>query len=144
MIVNAIKFAFEYRKKKGWQRTYWAFDIHGTILKPNWSKDILPDQFYPHAEECLRTISKLNDVKTILYTCSLPEHIEKYMQFFKEKSIRFDYVNSNPEIRNGHYACYDEKPYFNVLFEDKAGFDPYSDWEKVKGLLEEMASSNDQ
>ncbi|MEM7550237.1 MAG: hypothetical protein AAF363_11200 [Bacteroidota bacterium] len=140
MITKAIEFAFEYRKMKGWQRTYWAFDIHGTILKPNWSKDILPDQFYPEAKECLQMISKIKEVRMILYTCSRPDHIESYLKFFESDDIKFHYTNSNPEIRNGAYACYDSKPYFNVLFEDKAGFDPYEDWIKVKELIKNRAS----
>ena len=36
------------------------------------------------------------------------------------------------------YNFYDDKPYFNVLFEDKAGFDPLDDWEKVITLLKEL------
>jgi len=49
-------------------------------------------------------------------------------------------VNENPEVLNLKYGCYDKKPYFNVVFEDKAGFDPMTDWLLVKGLLENISS----
>ena len=56
---------------------------------------------------------------------------KKYLEYFKSCDIHFDYVNKNPEVTNAGYGFYDHKPYFNVLFEDKAGFDPFTDWKKV-------------
>ena len=79
----------------------------------------------------------MKDVVMILYTCSHPHEIEQYIQYFKDNGIRFDYINENPEIPTNleGYGCYDKKPYMNVLFEDKAGFDGDKDWSKVYELL---------
>ena len=130
---------FTYKEKRNWDKTYWAFDIHGTILKPNYTYGNTPDEFYPMAKETLQFISKLPDVCMFLYTCSHPHEILEYLQLFRTNNINFQYVNENPEVPtdpNG-YGCYDKKPYMNVLFEDKAGFDPLTDWPEVYALLVE-------
>jgi hypothetical protein len=135
---------FEYKEKRGWDKTYWFFDIHGTILKPNYQYGKIPKEFYPHAKEAMQLISKLYDVCMVLYTCSHPHEIEQYLEFFKENNINFHYVNENPEVvtdLNG-YGCYDKKPYINVLFEDKAGFNPETEWLEVLELLKEKYGSN--
>ena len=135
MIIKAIAKAFETRKRKGWEKTYWAFDIHETIIKPNWQSGNIPRQFYPMAKEVLQFISKRQDIVRIMYTCSHPHEIEQYLAYFKEHDIHFDYVNENPEVINSGFGCYDRKPYFNVLFEDKSGFDAHEDWPHVLEAL---------
>ena len=144
-ILNAIlKNHFEYKEKRGWDKTYWFFDIHGTILKPNYTYGNTPKDFYPYAKETLQFLSKLPDVCMILYTCSHPHEIEEYVKLFEENGIKFEYVNDNPEVVtdvNG-YGCYDKKPYVNVLFEDKAGFDPETEWKLVLFLMREKYGKN--
>lgn len=72
-IVRAIKNNhFELIQKRGWDKVYYAFDIHGTILKPNYEYGNTPSEFYPYAKETLQFISSLPDVVMILYTCSHP------------------------------------------------------------------------
>ncbi len=135
MITRAIKKAFELATTRGWDKTYWAIDIHETILEPNWSATELPTKFYPLAKEALQLISRRKDICCILYTCSHPSEIEKYITLFASHNIHFSYVNENPEVMNKRYGNYSKKPYFNVLFEDKAGFDPLTDWNKVLQVL---------
>jgi hypothetical protein len=138
MITKAIKKAFHNAQTKGWEKTYWAFDIHETIMIPNWQAGNIPKDFYPHAKEVLQIISKRKDIVRILYSCSHPHEIAEYLDYFKSHDIYFDYVNENPEVVNIKYGCYDKKPYFNVLFEDKTGFDPEVDWLAVKELMKEF------
>ena len=133
-IVRSIKINhYEHMINRNWDKTYWVFDIHGTILKPNYEYGNIPKEFYPFAKETLQKISKMEDVVMILYTCSHPHEIEQYIEYFEENDIHFDYINENPEIPTNleGYGNYDKKPYMNVLFEDKAGFDGDSDWEDV-------------
>jgi hypothetical protein len=128
---------FEYKVKRNWDKVYYVFDIHGTILVPNYKFGSTPKDFYPMAKETLQLISKLPDVCMILYTCSHPHEIAEYIKLFEENDIHFQYVNENPEIPtdlNG-YGNYDKKLYMNVLFEDKAGFDPETEWREVYDLL---------
>jgi hypothetical protein len=137
-VTRAIKINhFEYKVKRNWDRTFWGFDIHGTILKPNYQYGNTPDEFYPMAKETLQYLSKLPDVVMFLYTCSHPHEVEEYVKLFESNDIHFKYVNENPEIPTDPkgYGNYDKKPYMNVLFEDKAGFDPETEWSEVYKLM---------
>ena len=134
---KAIINFFNNRENRGWDKGYFFFDIHGTILKPNYEYGNTPSEFYPFAKETLQFLSKLDDIVMVLYTCSHPHEIERYQELFKANNIRFSYINENPEVPtdvNG-YGCYDKKPYVNVLFEDKAGFDAETEWEGVLELM---------
>lgn len=133
-IVKSIKVNhFEYKAKRNWDKTYWFVDLHGTVLKPNYTAGKVPTEFYPYAKETLQLLTKMDDVSLVMFTCSHPNEIIEYVNFFSQHNITFNYINLNPEVKtdlNG-YGCYDTKPYMNVLFEDKAGFDPETEWEEV-------------
>jgi hypothetical protein len=136
MITKAIRNCLQQAKQKGWDKTYWAFDIHGTLLKPTFRQGVVSTEFYPYAKEVMQLLSQRSDIVRILYTCSYPHEIEEYVQYFKEHNIHFDYLNQNPDVCAGAYGHYERKFYFNVLFEDKAGFDPLTDWKQVFDLLQ--------
>lgn len=57
--------------------------------------------------------------------------------FFKSHDIIFNHVNENPGIssKRGNFGFYEKKFYFNVLFEDKAGFDPLIEWKQIYDYL---------
>ena len=136
MITKAITTCFTLARQKNWDRTFWAFDIHGTILKPNYRRDSISTEFYPMAKEVMQMLTQRQDIVRILYTCSYPHEIEQYIEYFKSHGIEFDYINENPEIANGGYGYYQDKFYFNVLMDDKAGFDGETDWMAIKKVLE--------
>jgi hypothetical protein len=139
-VINAINNFYFEKEKRNWNKGYFFFDIHGTILKPNYKYGDTPKELYPHAKETLQYLSDKEDVVMILYTCSHPNEIEEYLNLFKSFGINFKYVNENPEVQtqiNG-YGCYDKKPYMNVLFEDKSGFDPNQEWEPILTKLKQI------
>tara|TARA_B100001094_G_C17588540_1_gene510821 strand:- start:302 stop:538 length:237 start_codon:yes stop_codon:yes gene_type:complete len=72
-----------------------------------------------------------------MYTCSHPNEIKEYLKLFEENGIKFEYINRNPEVQSEGYGYYEDKLYFNVLFEDKTGFDANNDWINVKNKLAE-------
>jgi hypothetical protein len=129
-ILKALDKAFARKKKNNWDFIYFYFDIHETILYPDY--DNTTTKFYPHAKEVLQYLSNRRDIVLALYTCSYPKEIERYANFFKENKINFTYVNNNPEVESNKWGYFKEKPYFNVLFEDKAGFDAERDWFKIR------------
>ena len=133
---RAINNAFRKATKKGWDCIYLLVDVHETIVEPNYSKDEIPTKFYPLAKEVLQKLSDRKDIILILYTCSWPREIEKYIQFFSENGISFKHANKNPDVESGGYGYYEDKPYADILFDDKAGFDPNEDWATVEKLLE--------
>jgi hypothetical protein len=136
MITKAIKNCLSIAKQKGWKKTYWAFDIHGTMLRPTFKSGVVSTEFYPYAREVMQLLSLKKDIVRVLYTCSYPHEIEQYIEYFKKHGIYFDYINENPDVCAGAYGHYERKFYFNVLFEDKAGFDPLTDWKLVLDLIQ--------
>ena len=136
-LIKSIDNAFRKAKKKGWDCVYVLIDIHETIVKPNYSKEEIPKDFYPHAKEVLQELSDRKDIVLILYTCSWPKEIEKYFDFFAENGISFKYANENPDVKSavGGYGHYETKPYCDLLLEDKAGFDYETDWIIVRDTI---------
>jgi hypothetical protein len=127
-VVNAIETAIRTKTERNWEKTYWFFDIHGTVLKPTYKSDDICREFYPYAKQIMQVLSQREDIVMILYTCSHLDEIQQYLDFFKDNGIKFAYVNENPDVENSKYGFFDNKPYMNVLFEDKAGFNPETDW----------------
>lgn len=138
-IIHGINNYYKEKEKRNWDTGYWAFDIHGTILKPNYQAGNIPDEFYPKALETLQLISKMGDIVMVLYTCSHPHEIVEYLKIFEANDIHFKYVNENPEVKTDleGYGNYDKKPYMNLLFEDKAGFNAENEWHDVYNHLME-------
>jgi hypothetical protein len=125
---KAIDNAFRKATKKGWDCIYLHVDVHETIVEPNYSKEEIPTDFYPLAKEVLQYLSGRKDIVLILWTCSWPEEVEKYLAFFAENGIEFRHANKNPEVESVGYGYYEDKPYADLLFDDKAGFDHETDW----------------
>jgi len=144
MLVDWIDKMFHHAFEKEWYLTYWAFDIHGTILVPTFRKNSYDSEFYPWAKETLQLLTKRKDIIMILSTSSYPEEIKHYQKVFKENDIYFEYINENPEIdtSKGNFGYYKNKFYFNVLFEDKAGFSPKKEWLPIYSLLKKYEFLN--
>ena len=138
MITRGIENCLRHAKEKGWAKTYWAFDIHGTIVKPNFRRDEISREFYPGAVEVLQKLNSHKEIVKILYTCSYPVEITQYIEYFAQHGIHFDYVNQNPEISDGGYGYYQNKFYFNVLMDDKAGFDGETDWLQINKIIDKL------
>ena len=135
-MVRTIKRMFEHSFNKEWYETYWGFDLHGTILVPNHIKGNLDTEFYPYSKECMQILSKRKDIKLFTWSSSHPHELESYIKFMENNEIYFDYIQENPEISSdkGFFGYYKQKPYFNVMFEDKSGFFP-EEWEDIYNLL---------
>lgn len=142
MIVEYIKKMFENSFKKEWFDTYWVVDLHGTIIKPTYNG--VEMEYYYLAKETLQKLTKRQDIKLILWTSSYPKEIKQYIKEFKKDNIHFDAINKNPNIssKNGNFGYYKNKFYFNVLIDDKAGFNPNLEWEEIYNFLKMCEISN--
>jgi len=129
-ILKSFDNAYADATRKGWGYIYVFLDLHSTIIKPNYKAGEIPTEFYEGALEGVKLLSSAKDTKIIMYTCSHPHEIEGYKFLFAEHGVVFDFINENPEVKTTPqgYGCYDMKPYFNVLIDDKAGFDAETDW----------------
>lgn len=132
-MVKWIDKMFTHAMNKKWYETYWAFDLHGVVIKPNFKRGETNFEYYPYAKECLQLITKRDDIIMFTFTSSYPEELEVYKKRFIADDIIFNYFNENPEISesSGAFGYYAKKPYYNVLFDDKATFFPETDWESV-------------
>jgi len=135
--VKQIMKLFRNSFEKEWFETYWAFDIHGTIFKSTYDLNESKVEFYPFAKETLELLSNRPDIKMILWTSSYPHEIESYLEIFEDNLISFDHINENPDISSNHgnFGYYENKFYFNILFDDKSGFNPETEWREIYDYL---------
>ena len=129
---------------KQWYETYWLCDLHSTIIKPSYNLNDKSVNYYPLAKEVLQLLTRRKDIKMIMWTSSYPNEIEIYNNVFEEDGIYFDTINENPNIssNNGNFGYYEKKFYFNILFDDKAAFDPEIEWKAIYNLLMEYEKVN--
>jgi hypothetical protein len=53
------------------------------------------------------------------------------VEWLKSYNIHIKYVNENPLEKDTEYASFVKKPYFSIVLDDKAGFDPNHDWNEL-------------
>lgn len=126
-IKRAITVAKNKAKARGWDKINIAVDWHDTICQSTYNSTAL--NFYEAAIPALRKLSKRKDIVLILFTSSYDDVIEQFLDHCeKQYEIFFDYVNCNPEISNTKYGDFSKKFYYDILIDDKAGFNPDTDW----------------
>lgn len=141
-LCNIKRTFVELRPKRKWDTIYWLVDVHGVIIPGSWHK---LNEFRFISEDCvevLRWISKRKDQRLILWTSSYFSELFKINKWLLDHNIVLDYINDNPECQSTNYADFSKKPYFNILLDDKAGFEPEKDWKAVKQELIEIGEWN--
>ena len=137
-IIRAFNIAFAKAKDVGWDKLYVLVDLHDTVLEANFdserSMESLPREWLPGAEEGIRTMAERSDFNLILWSCSYPHEIAEYVKHFHNEGVVFDQVNCNAEVMNTRHGFFLQKPYANIMLDDKAGFH-YSDWEHINEFL---------
>jgi len=134
MIIDAIKRAYAQLEEKGWYKLYWAIDLHGTCFKSNYEKGKY-EWINPQVVPTLLQIQKQQTSRIILWSSCYPGEQRKIEEFFAEYGIFIDYFNENSSELNTETGCFDDKFYFNILLDDKAGFDPETDWKLIYKYL---------
>jgi hypothetical protein len=141
--INAVQM----QQRKGWDYLYVAVDVHDTVLKANYSTEDIPREFCKGALRAMQLLTMMRRVKLIMWTSSTPEDIAKYDAYFRENHIRFDFFNENPDVPSKGFGYFERKPYFNLMVEDKAGFDTlpdFNDWDElVLAIADECRDSTD-
>ena len=140
MNVFNIANAFRQKVERKWHTLYVMVDAHGTIIKPYHDKLA----FYEGAIEVLRWFSDRSDIKLILWTSSHQEEIQDLFTTLWGHGIEIDFVNKNPLEKNSKLACFDKKFYFNIILDDKAGFEPEIDWITIKSELQRIGEWNNK
>lgn len=125
----AIPRAYAVMKERNWDTVYWAVDLHGTVIESNYQTGTY-SYISEEAKLALQAISALPETKLILWSSMYGPDQANIMELFRLDGIKVDWFNENPEAENTNSGCFNQKFYFSVLVDDKAGFDP-SEWSAV-------------
>ena len=128
--------AFNTMRERNWDSIYVLVDVHGVMMEPNYRG--ISTTIYSQCLEPLRLLSNDKRVKLIMWTCSNADHLDQYWQMFQDQGVVFDYINENPEVAfKDSIGDYSVKLYANVIMDDKAGFEPESDWTELLEYLQQ-------
>jgi hypothetical protein len=92
MMVDVILNFWEKQRTCKYFESYWIFDMHGTIIKPNHIRGNTDLNYYPFAKECLQILTSRPDIRIISFTSSYTEDLKEYVRKFKEDDIIFNYL----------------------------------------------------
>ena len=129
-IIKAIERAYRTMEERGWDTIYWAVDLHGVCLKSNYEQGGYTwHNFW--AKKVMKLISDKPENHIILWSSVHDDEKRAIVDFFWREGIVVQGFNSNIYEKNTKVSCFDEKFYFSVLLDDKAGFDPDVDWKAI-------------
>lgn len=132
-----IRRTFEMKREKQWPEIYWCIDLHGTIIPSGRNSDDKTDAmtFYPGAKEVLQWISNRSDMFLILWTSTPRQRQTPIHEWFLRNGIEVSFWNENPHAKDTPRGDFSKKFYFNILLDDRAGFEPETDWIAIKEEL---------
>lgn len=137
MIQKAILKAYQDIVEKGYKKIYWCIDLHGVCFQSNYQQNSY-EWINPKAIDVLRQIQFLSESIIIIWTSCHEHEIKIIDDFLIDHGIYVKYFNHNPEVENTETGCFDSKFYMSVILDDKAGFDPDTDWDIVSNTLNEI------
>lgn len=127
--------AFQQKREKGYSKIFVAVDLHDCCIKGTYTLRNEGRTLYPGAEEVLRYWSQREDIVLILWTSSYEQSAREMMEWMESHGILFDYLNENPECPTTDLCDFSAKFYFNILLDDKSGFEGDRDWALIKAEL---------
>ena len=133
-ILKAARRAFRLKKERNWDTVYWCIDLHGVCLESNYEKGEYR-WINSAAYSGMRAISRRPDCKIILWSAVHNDEVAKIVKFFNDYGIQIDAFNANPYEKSNAVSDFSKKFYFSVLLDDKAGFDPSTDWGQIIDYL---------
>ena len=133
----AIPRAYAIMKERNWDTVYWAVDLHGTVITSNYESGTYT-YINEEAKVALQAISALPETRLILWSSMNGFDQTNVMALFKSDGIHVDWFNENPAVESTGTGCFNQKFYFSVLVDDKAGFDP-NDWAAVMATTMQLS-----
>lgn len=132
-----VKNAIGKKEARGWDYIYWCIDIHDVVFTGLYDNGQKLDWVNPTCPAILRWLTEREDHKLIMWTCSHQSEIDKYKQKLAAHGIRFDFINENPDCPSDELCDFSKKLYYNIMLEDKAGFEA-GDWVDIGVILSEI------
>jgi len=108
---------------------------HDVILEGKYNRHNVGAQYMPNALRVLQHWTRVQNVCLILWSSSHEDATAAVLAGLKTHGVRFDYVNENPECPSTELCDFRQKFYFNILLDDKAGFDGATDWFLIEAEL---------
>jgi len=133
-----VKKVFADKIKRGWSKIYIAIDLHDTIIEGKYNLNNDGANFFPNSIEVLRDLSNRSDICLILWTASHIGPIRDILTIMEAQDVKFNYINENPECPNTELCDFNGKFYFNLVLDDKAGWDGSTDWFLFEETLREI------
>ena len=140
-ILKALKRAYDVKKERNWDTVYYAVDLHGVCLKSNYENNSY-EWINEEAKTTLQLISNMEGNKIILWSSVHKFEMVNILRFFKEANIDIHGFNTNISEPSNDVSYFGDKFYFSVLFDDKAGFDPETDWTVVNEFITNLNTIN--
>jgi hypothetical protein len=128
-ITKSIQNAERKAKERGWDKIFIAVDWHDTICESTYGGTAL--HFYPFAIKTLKSWTENPQIELILFTSSYQDNVKEFLEVCEAYGIHFEYINENPEVKNTAYGDFRKKFYYDLLIDDKAGFDQERDWHEL-------------
>ncbi len=143
MNIFNIEKTFTEKAKRRWQKIFIAIDVHDVILEGKYNLNNDGAGYMPNALKVLQQWSKRDDVSLILFTSGHIGPTSKVLDNLEKHGIHFKHVNQNPECPNDTLCDFSKKFYFNILLEDKAGFEGQTDWFLIERELRRIGEWKD-
>lgn len=137
MIVKAIERAYRVMAERGWDTIYWAVDLHGVCLKSNYEQGGY-SWINEDSVRVLKLLSSRPETKIILWSSVFSEEMQPIIDFFNESEIDVYGFNCNLYEADTKVSHFGSKFYFSVLLDDKAGFDPDTDWRAIEDFVKKL------
>lgn len=128
MNIFNIERAFNDKKRRNWEKLFVCVDVHDVILEGKYNLMNEGASYMPNSLKVLWNWSQRSDISLILWSSSHITPTAKVLDDLAKHGVYFDYVNSNPECQNTTLCDFSKKFYFNILLDDKAGFEGATDW----------------
>ncbi|MBI6883135.1 hypothetical protein [Pseudomonas putida] len=133
---RALKAAYEKTFARGWDKVYWALDLHDTCFRATY-KPYVYEWINDDVKSALLRLAAHAETHLILWSSVAQEEKPHILKFFEDAGIRISGFNSNPYEKGNSTSHFNEKFYMSVIIDDKAGFH-HSEWAKIPDLVDAL------
>ncbi len=144
--VNSIFIkAWEDASNKGYDHVVIAIDLHGTIIDtkifnttPGSFEDKVRASILRPAITALQKLSVHPSISMFIYSGTRKCHLRKLIDILRDQyRINIDLEYSS-NIQHASQS-FKRKPYYSILLDDKAGFDPDVDWDEINSFTRNLS-----
>lgn len=118
-----------------------AVDLHGTIVDSKTFNETqgkfvekIEASLYPFAIKALQAMSAHESIVMYIYSGTKKRKLKKLVKFLSSKYGITIATRYHPTTNHASQS-FKNKPYFNILLDDRAGFDPKLDWNEICKLM---------